>query len=356
MTPIEIKMLLIEGTDQDRDKYLSHPNASIRKEAISRHKSPTVKQLIDASNDSSADVRLAVANRKFPTAHFTAWLLREQDDTVYQKLLMNSHFPSHIHPIRVVSGLSDEALTIEQLWETFNAFKPRMERSKDHHSASRMRDIFHFVAKHPACTDELHQAIFSINAPHIDPNRGMPPHIYVGIAKHPNPSVKSICNILEMYFDLSGSNYDSDPKRALTENIGIKNTVWDEVFFSVVPSASAIVTLANALRVSGKGLWRGVTVIRGGGHSVTNKSDALDALFNSLSVKDVRMLVRQGEIDLSSKLFPYERAADISLGDYLMRHCTKTYETILSVLLSEKIESASVSNLQAPSKTHRNNI
>ena len=355
MTPIEIKMLLIEGTDQDRDKYLSHPNASIRKEAISRHKSPTVKQLIDASNDSSADVRLAVANRKFPTAHFTAWLLREQDDTVYQQLVMNSHIPPHIHPVRVVSALSDEALTIEQLWETFNAFKPRMERSKDHHSASRMRDIFHFVAKHPACTDELHQAIFSINDPQVDPNRGMPPHIYVGIAKHPNPSVESICKIQKIKFDANASNYTPTPGEELVKNLAIGQPVWDEVFSKSVPSMAAIAVLAKELRVSGQGLWNGVENIRAGGHSVTYYIEAFNVLIESLSEQNIRELLRSNRIDLSAKCFAKDYI-DVSLGEHLMRQCPKGYELILSVMLSEKLQSSNAASIKSTSSKHRNHV
>ncbi len=355
MTLIEIKMLLIEGTDQDRDQYLSHPNASIREEAISRHKSPTTEQLIKASNDRSPIVRLAVAGRKFPIAHFTSWLLREQDDTVYQKLLMNSHFPSHIHPIRVVSGLSDEALTIEQLWETFNAFKPRMERSKDHHSASRMRDIFHFVAKHPACTDELHQAIFSINDPHVDPNRGMPPHIYVGIAKHPNPSVESICKIQKIKFDANASNYTPTPGEELVKNLAINQPVWDEVFSKSVPSVSAISVLAKELRVSGQGLWNGVENIRAGGHSVSHYIEGLHALIKNLTEQDVRDLLRSERLDLSSKCFA-KNYVDVSLGEYLMRNCAKEYELILSIMLSEKLQSSNAAGIKSASNKHRNHV
>ncbi len=55
-----IRRQLNHGTDQEREQYLAHPEPAIRALAIKSHTSPSVEQLIQASQDEDPCVREAV--------------------------------------------------------------------------------------------------------------------------------------------------------------------------------------------------------------------------------------------------------------------------------------------------------
>ncbi|WP_323947023.1 HEAT repeat domain-containing protein [Aeromonas hydrophila] len=337
-----IRRRLNHGTDQDREQYLAHPEPAIRALAIKRHTSPSVEQLVRASQDEDPCVREAVVDKKLPTIHFIEWLQREKNRRLFDRLLSNSYLPKHINPRTVLYALKDEKLNEADLMDAFNTFKSSYEESKEIEDYKHLNLILSKIMAHPACSDKIHRMMFELKDPFFDSAKGHCATIWEAMSESPNISAMTIVDILGMdyYFD-DFEIFGSHPRLNLIANPYVSANVWDQVFLRVVPQHGHIKRLFEEGRLSFNGVWNGVECLRQHGYMIGFEAETVRGLFACLSKDDICKLFQQGKIDLDSYMFyDNQEDEDYTMGEYLMEYHPSEYELITASILESKLRTS----------------
>lgn len=331
-----IRRQLNHGTDQEREQYLAHPEPAIRALAIKSHTSPSVEQLIQASQDEDPCVREAVVDKKFPTAHFIEWLQREKNHQLFDRLLSNSFLPKHINPRTVLDALKDEKLTESDLMDTFATFRASHEECNEIEKYKHVNLIMAGVASHHACSDRIHRMMLRLKDPFYDVAKGTCVTIWEAMAKSPNVSANTIENLFKMDFDITDPG--SHPRLNLISNVNISASHWDQAFLKVVPQPGDIKKLFEEGRLSFNGVWNGLECLRNFGYMIGFQDETLRSLFACINKDDICKLYRQGNIDLDSYMFYDSQSEfDFKFGEYLMEYHPSEYEFLTASILESKL-------------------
>ncbi|MFQ2234777.1 hypothetical protein ACK32R_03555 [Aeromonas dhakensis] len=328
-----IRRQLNHGTDQEREQYLAHPEPAIRALAIKSHTSPSVEQLIQASQDEDPCVREAVVDKKFPTAHFIEWLQRERNHQLFYRLLSNSFLPKHINPRTALDALKDDKLTESDLMDAFVTFK------SGYGITDRSETIVSIIAQimsHPACSDRLHQMMFALEELFSDVGKGHRVDVWGAMARQKNISASSIINIFKMDFDII--DLYSHPRLTLITNKSISADSWDQVLLSAIPQPGHIKILFEEGRLSFNGVWNGIECLRQYGFMIGFQDETLKGLFACLDKDNICKLFQQGRIDLDSFMFyDNQEEEDYTMGEYLMEYHPSEYELLTASILESKL-------------------